>query len=210
MDMFTFTHFYFFDDTFSLAQGIFHLYHQGEYSLFVLLFSFSIAMPLIKMLLLLYNINCPPVSHGVMQRRLNRLSQIGKWSMLDVFVIAIVAVTIKLGMIAEITIHRGLILFALGVVLSMLLPMLITYLKPPLRIVTNDIERHNYLILGREQLQQLSSNGEIIIGVTDNIAQPNDYLDIFDTDEQWQAKVTVTSVTLEQKKSGYNLTITLI
>lgn len=208
--MFTFTHFYFFNDTFSLTQGVFHLLSQGEYILFLLLFSFSLAMPLLKMLLLLYNINNSRVSHHIKTRRLNRLANIGKWSMLDVFVIAILAVTIKLSMIAEITIHIGLTLFALAVVLSMLLPVAISYLQPPLRTVTDGIERHNYLILQSDKLDQLLKSKNCIVEHQPNIAQAGDLLDIFNQDEVWQAKVLVKHVSIAQGRQCYDLRISLV
>ncbi|MGB5398222.1 MAG: hypothetical protein WBN96_13830, partial [Gammaproteobacteria bacterium] len=46
--MFTFTKFYFFDDTFSLASGIFHLLDEGEPFLFAIVFAFSMLMPAYK------------------------------------------------------------------------------------------------------------------------------------------------------------------
>ena len=53
LPMFTFSQFYIFNDTFSLASGIFYLLMQGEPLLFIIVFSFSILMPAWKM--------CPPV-----------------------------------------------------------------------------------------------------------------------------------------------------
>jgi paraquat-inducible protein A len=41
--------------------------------------------------------------------------------MADVFVVAVIAATIKLGMFASVTIHSGLVVFSLAVLSSMLL-----------------------------------------------------------------------------------------
>ncbi len=118
--MLTFTMFYIFDDTYSLAAGIFHLLDEGEPVLFVLVFSFSMLMPAYKMYLLYRLIPfasvTPDNSH---HRRMRRLDWVGKWSMLDVFVIAILVVTIKLATVASIQIHYGLYVFSAAVVASM-------------------------------------------------------------------------------------------
>jgi paraquat-inducible protein A len=54
-------------------------------------------------------------------KAINQLAAIGKWSMADVFVIAILAATVKMDMIASIEIHAGLFVFGTGVIASMLL-----------------------------------------------------------------------------------------
>jgi paraquat-inducible protein A len=122
LPMFTFTKFYFFDDSFSLLGGIFHLLGEGEPLLFVMLFTFSILMPAYKMALLFRLNFVDTLSLSQKDTYDLQLTRMGKWSMLDVFVIAILVVTIKLRAIAEITIHVGLYLFAAGVICSMLLP----------------------------------------------------------------------------------------
>ena len=124
--MFTFTKFYFFDDTFSLASGIFHLLDEGEPLLFAIVFAFSMLMPAYKMLLLYQLISAADSGHTERhQRHLRRLGLIGKWSMLDVFVLAILIVTVKLGAIAQVQIHFGLYLFSLAVIASMILTQLV-------------------------------------------------------------------------------------
>ena len=44
---------------------------------------------------------------------------IGKWSMTDVFVVAVVASTVKLGALANVSIKYGLYVFSFGVIGSM-------------------------------------------------------------------------------------------
>lgn len=195
--MFTFTHFYFFDDTFSLVDGVFHLATQGEYILFSLLFIFSLLMPTLKMLMLFYTINAASVFSYVQQRRLDKLAKIGKWSMLDVYVIAILAVTVKLGMIASVTIHYGLIAFALSVSMSMILPWLISYayLRAPFRRNAEPIQwswydmKHQAMILDTLSINELITQTQLTITL-DNASQAR-LIDIFDTEQQWQAKVSL-------------------
>ena len=121
LPMFTFSQFYIFNDTFSLASGIFHLLRQGEPLLFIIVFSFSILMPAWKMYLLYRLLHAHEGDNARRHRQLHVLSFLGKWSMLDVFVVAILVVTVKLGAIANITVHFGLYLFTFAVLASMLL-----------------------------------------------------------------------------------------
>jgi paraquat-inducible protein A len=128
LPMFTFSQFYIFNDTFSLASGIFHLLMQGEPLLFIIVFSFSILMPAWKMVLLYRLLHEHDGDNRHRHRQLHVLSFLGKWSMLDVFVVAILVVTVKLGAIANITVHIGIYLFTLAVLASMLLTHKITVL----------------------------------------------------------------------------------
>jgi paraquat-inducible protein A len=121
LPMFTFSQFYFFNDTFSLASGIFHLLMEGELLLFLIVFSFSILMPAWKMVILYRLLHAQEGDPARRHRQLHVLSFLGKWSMLDVFVVAILVVTVKLGTIANITVHFGIYLFTLAVIASMLL-----------------------------------------------------------------------------------------
>jgi paraquat-inducible protein A len=121
LPMFTFSQFYIFNDTFSLASGIFYLLLQGEPLLFLVVFSFSILMPVWKMYLLYRLLHAQDGDNARRHRQLHVLSFLGKWSMLDVFVVAILVVTVKLGAIASITVHFGIYLFSLAVIASMLL-----------------------------------------------------------------------------------------
>jgi paraquat-inducible protein A len=119
MPMFTFSQFYIFNDTFSLASGIFYLLTEGQPLLFLVVFSFSILMPAYKMYILYRLLHKRDGNDR--HRQLHILSFLGKWSMLDVFVVAILVVTVKLGAIANIKVHFGIYLFTLAVLASMLL-----------------------------------------------------------------------------------------
>jgi paraquat-inducible protein A len=121
LPMFTFSQFYIFNDTFSLVSGIYYLLAEGEPLLFIGVFSFSILMPVWKMFLLYRLLHSQDGDNTRRHRQLHVLSFLGKWSMLDVFVVAILVVTVKLGAIASITVHFGIYLFTLAVLASMLL-----------------------------------------------------------------------------------------
>ncbi len=121
LPMFSFHKFYIFNDTFSLLGGVSFLLQEGELFLFLILFAFSIALPLYKMLLSFFLVSNRIKEAGHKTQTVKRLAIIGKWSMTDVFVIAVLAATVKLGMIATIEVHVGLYVFGAGVITSMLL-----------------------------------------------------------------------------------------
>ena len=110
--------FYFVKNTFSILSGMTQLLHDGEIGLFLLLFLFTAVLPCVKLVILFLAWNRKsPGRHE--SRYLEWLSLLGKWSMLDVFVIAILIASVKLGAIATLIVHSGLYLFAASVVLMM-------------------------------------------------------------------------------------------
>lgn len=109
-------------NTVSIVSGIQDLVAGQEWLLFLLIVLFSILFPFAKLLTigLVWNIDFrQPVQHSY--TRIRWLEALGKWSMLDVFLVAILVSGVKLGMLAEVTVHYGLYLFALSVILMMLL-----------------------------------------------------------------------------------------
>lgn len=119
--LFTLEKFYFFSNTVSLASGLKDLLYNGEILLFVVIFTFSILFPLFKLGVMFYVWN----SHAGknIQQLLELVHQFGKWSMLDVFVVALLVVSIKFEHLAEMKIHYGLTLFLISVIASMLITM---------------------------------------------------------------------------------------
>lgn len=51
---------------------------------------------------------------------MNWLSHYGKWSMLDVFVVALLLVIVKLGVLATVEVHYGIYMYAVAGLLIML------------------------------------------------------------------------------------------
>jgi len=113
--------FYFFSNTVSLLSALQQLAAQGEWGLFVLVGAFSVVFPILKTLVLLAIWNLDP-AHGERHRRhLDWLARYSKWSMLDVFVVALLVVSVKLGSLAEARVEAGIYAFAASVILTMLL-----------------------------------------------------------------------------------------
>jgi len=97
------------------------LWLEGYFALFLLLMSFSVVLPIIKLGLLFYLNHSSRLSQGRHKKLIAALELIGKWSMLDVFVVAVILVAVKLGPMANVTVHYGVYLFSAAVILMMLL-----------------------------------------------------------------------------------------
>lgn len=116
----TLTRLWLFDDRLSIIGGIAQLWLQGQYLLFVLILGFSVVLPLAKLGLLIRLLTLDSRGSTTAQRYLKLMHEYGRWAMLDVMVVAMLIVTVKLGVIVSIQVHYGLYLFAAGVLLTML------------------------------------------------------------------------------------------
>lgn len=119
MPMMTITKFIMVSNSFSIVSGVWQLLQDGQFFIFILVASFSIALPIAK-ISLLFNLLHPDTTHPNRRKKLLRLMHdYGRWAMLDVMVVAILIVTVKLGAIASIQVHSGLYVFGLAVLLIM-------------------------------------------------------------------------------------------
>ena len=108
----------------TIMSGIVLLWKTGSWPLAVIVFVASIMVPMLKMLALLVILIA--VHHGVRVHchdlaRLYRLLEIvGRWSMLDVFVVAILVTLVQLKLLATVTPGPGALAFGAVVVATML------------------------------------------------------------------------------------------
>jgi paraquat-inducible protein A len=114
------TKFWVFHDAISVVSGIMTLFREGEYFLFVVLSLFTLAFPCVKLGLLA--VIWAEREHDLTRvRRLHHwVEGLGKWSMLDVFVVAILIVAMKSAAVAELQIGLGLYLFTFSVIATQL------------------------------------------------------------------------------------------
>lgn len=113
--------FYLFSNTVSLWSALSQLVSEREWGLVALLGLFSVLFPVLKLiwLFILWNLESTgSVSH---RRHLHWLAVFARWSMLDVFVVALLVVTVKLGALAQAKVEWGIYAFAASVILTMLL-----------------------------------------------------------------------------------------
>ena len=112
----------FWKNEYSVIAGVRGLWEQGQYALAVILFFFSVVFPTFK-LAMLGVIWVIRLTEQKRQAMLHWLGILGKWSMLDVFVVAILIVLVKLGPLANVQPQRGVYWFAAAILLSMITSM---------------------------------------------------------------------------------------
>ncbi len=104
----------------SILDAALALWRGGDWLLFAVVALFAIAFPLAKLLAALAVWHRVPARAPRLERALDLLDLLGRWSMLDVFVAALLVVAIKASLISEVTLHAGLYAFTAAVLLSML------------------------------------------------------------------------------------------
>jgi paraquat-inducible protein A len=107
------------DNEYSVVSGIIGLYEDEEYVLSAVILFFSFVFPIGK-LLLLTAIWLARLTRSQRLTLLKWLNLLGKWSMLDVFVVAILVVAAKLGSLADVEPRNGVYLFGTAILISML------------------------------------------------------------------------------------------
>ena len=120
MPAFSITSLAWFTNTFSLLDGVFAFYKAGKYGLFALVFVFSLVLPAAKILVGLWAWIAGARDRTAVSQILRVLGAISKWSMLDVFIVALMVLALEGSLLTFSDIHAGIVLFAASVVLSTL------------------------------------------------------------------------------------------
>ena len=105
-------------NTFSIWTGIENMWASKEYFLAAIIFFFSLIFPITK-LAILFVTWFARLKEESRKRLLIFLGILGKWSMLDVFVTAIMMVWLKLGALADAEAEEGIYYFAVSILLAM-------------------------------------------------------------------------------------------
>jgi paraquat-inducible protein A len=109
------------DDT--IMSGVVYLWHSGSWDLALIVFIASIMVPLLKLIaltLLLISVQRRSVWQPVQRTRLYRLVElVGRWSMLDIYVVTILAALVQIGSLATIKAGPAAMAFGAVVVLTM-------------------------------------------------------------------------------------------
>lgn len=109
-----------FYDEVSILTGALRLLETGDFALFALIVLFTVVLPVGKLAVAWLAWSHLQVHDMRVRRLLGWIETIGRWSMLDVFVAAMLVVVIKLSLISDVEIHAGLYVFIAAVVLSMI------------------------------------------------------------------------------------------
>ncbi len=107
-----------FENQISVFKGLVTLWHGGELFLFLILFLFTVLFPFIKINALLVLWLRPHLAEEQARKMLHFVSHLGKWSMLDVFIVAILVLTVKSGGLASIKVQDGFFMFFASVMLT--------------------------------------------------------------------------------------------
>lgn len=131
MPMMTISKLVLFKNKVSVVSGAYELLKSGQIILFVIITAFSIILPMFKIYCLFILLSPWQQTSRQTKRIIQLMHEYGRWAMLDVFVVAVLIVTVKLRAIANVQVHAGLYLFAASVLLIMVITNLAVKLKSP-------------------------------------------------------------------------------
>ncbi len=109
-----------FSQSFSILEAIGQLFEEGHYLIGTVILLFSVVVPLSKIAAAFRVWRSAEVDSARFQRILRALELLGKWSMLDVFVVAVIIVSLKAGSLSRAELQPGLYMFAGSILMSML------------------------------------------------------------------------------------------
>jgi paraquat-inducible protein A len=108
----------------TILSGVIYLLHHGMWPLAAIVFIASVFVPLMKLVILVFllvSVHRRSRWRPVERTRLYRLTEaIGRWSMVDIYVVTILVALVKLGNLATIEAGAGAVFFGAVVVLTML------------------------------------------------------------------------------------------
>jgi len=111
----------------TILEGVLYFLHHGDWHLALVIFSASVLVPLFKMMALAYilvTVQRGATTQKKEKTRLYLLAEVmGRWSMVDVFVVALMAALVQLGALTTIEPGSAGIAFAAVVILTMLAAM---------------------------------------------------------------------------------------
>lgn len=112
-------------DEHSIITAIWALYENGEPFLAILIGLFSVLFPVLKLFYLLVITNFRAKNPHKRKRDLKWIAWLGKWSMMDVLVLALLIFYVNASALAEATAREGIYFFTASVVLTMVAYMLV-------------------------------------------------------------------------------------
>ncbi len=108
----------------TILSGVMHLFADGMWFIGLVVFVASILVPILKLVILAYLLWSIQVNHQSQPRirhRLFKLTEfIGRWSMIDVFVITLLVALVQFGIIMNIRPEPAALAFASVVILTMI------------------------------------------------------------------------------------------
>ena len=109
-----------FDVRMSILSGLGILLAEGEWALAAVVVVFSLLLPAAKIIATGWLWYRATLGTAGFKRQIRLVELAGKWSMLDVFVAALVVMAVKVSVVSDVAVHPGIYFFAAAVVLSMI------------------------------------------------------------------------------------------
>jgi paraquat-inducible protein A len=107
----------------TIMSGVIYLYAHGMWPLALIVFVASVFVPLLKILTLIYllvSVQLRSRARMVDRARLYRITEaVGRWSMVDVYVVTILVAMIQMGGLASVEAGWGAVFFSAVVILTM-------------------------------------------------------------------------------------------
>ncbi|MCF7971324.1 MAG: paraquat-inducible protein A [Methylococcaceae bacterium] len=126
----------------TIMSGIIHLAHIGMLPIASIVFIASILVPALKMIALAMILLATQFKWSMKMKTRTKMYRmiefVGRWSMLDIFVISILLGIVQFGAIASVDIEPGGLLFAIVIILTML-----AALRFDSRLIWDDINEFN-------------------------------------------------------------------
>ena len=110
-----------FSEAVSLMEGLQGLWEADRFVLFLIVVLFAVAFPFLKLLFAAWLWYRMDLETSISKRALTFLEELGRWSMLDVFIVAQMVAAIQISLIADVEMHFGLYAFIAAVLTSMVL-----------------------------------------------------------------------------------------
>ncbi len=128
----------------TIMSGVVHLWKTGFWGISTIVFIASIMVPLFKLIaltLLLISVQCRSTWWPMQRAKLYRLVElVGRWSMLDIYVVTLLAGLVQLRSLATVKAGAGAIAFGAVVVLTMFAAM-----KFDPRLIWDPLRKENIL-----------------------------------------------------------------
>jgi paraquat-inducible protein A len=112
------THMFVFTDTYSIAGTVVAFWDNGKLLLMAVVLFFSILFPSTKIVIALWAWSVGPRDHERTRRICHLFAVISKWSMLDVFIVALTVLALEGSLFTAADVHVGVVLFAISVIMS--------------------------------------------------------------------------------------------
>ena len=108
----------------TIMSGVIYFIHTGSWEIALVIFTASIFIPFVKFIILIYllvSVQFKSINRLKDRTRLYRLTEaVGRWSMVDIYVVTILVALVKLGVLADIEAGPAAIYFASVVVMTMI------------------------------------------------------------------------------------------